>query len=43
MLQGRVAWWLGTCAAGKPKFPASSPVASNVQRYTPCCNRPANA
>ena len=29
--QGRVAWWLATCAR-KPKVPGSSPAASYVQR-----------
>ena len=29
--QGRVAWWLATCAR-KPKIPSSSPAASYVQR-----------
>ena len=30
-IQGRVAWWLATCAR-QPKVPGSSPAASYVQR-----------
>ena len=30
-LEGRVAWWLATCA-WKPKVPGSSPAASYAQR-----------
>ena len=30
-IEGRVAWWLATCAR-KPKVPGSSPAASYAQR-----------
>ena len=34
IVQGRLAWWLATCAR-KPKVPGSSPAASYAQRTVP--------